>query len=397
MSELATADATAVRVKPLPLGTNALRVWRRLAVMSTVVLFLATHWPLGEFAREWAGSDKLIHAAVFAVLTSLWWNAQLTRRLSWLVVAMALWAGFDEVTQLVPFIHRHTAWDDYVADLVGIAMVAANIRLRRSTVHSAPGQWRLALNDAAELSLLDRPMPWLAVCTTGALGMLVGIPLAMVWGSFRDWPLLPCAALGGLFGGSFAVGIALASGIRHERAGMQARRACLGCGASVGDGAIAADGSGQCSHCGAAVHAGLWIEPPKEAGRVHARRPMSAAQRWWIVGQIVVTSVLMLGVLRLATHDAITGPRSVATGGGEVAATGPGGRIETVLAIGGAAIVLGIPMLGARRRADRTAATEGSLCMWCDHDLRGTAATQGVGVCPECGKQFARFTPPPPR
>ena len=396
MSEVWAGESAALSAAPIPLGTNAVRTWRRLAVMATVVLFLATHWPLGEFAREWAGSDKLIHASVFAALTALWWKARFTRR-AWSVGAgMALWAAFDEVTQMVPILNRHTALDDYLADLVGIVFVAANIELRRGTVRSVPGQWRLVLNDAAERSLLDRPFTWMALCATGALGVVVGVPLAMVLGSLRNFPPLPSAALGALLGGWIALLIALTLGISHERAAMRLRRACPGCGAGVGETQIGDNGGGYCAACSTRVHAGLWVEAPREPGRVYARRPMPVGDRWRMGGEVMMAVVLTVAILTWLIRAPLDQAAQL-NSDGSIVLSSAAGRIETVLAFAGVALFMGVPILGLRRRADRTAATEGTLCMWCDHDLRGTAAERGVGVCPECGKQFARFTAPPPR
>lgn len=123
------------------------RTLRRAAfILFAVVIIVATHWPrltirIGDLERP----DLFIHFAVFSLWALLLWASELLGPLRsfsviglvWLVAA--LYAAADEASQLLPFIHRHAAWDDLAANIGGVtigslaALAAARSRLTRPT------------------------------------------------------------------------------------------------------------------------------------------------------------------------------------------------------------------------------------------------------------------------
>lgn len=112
-------------------------------------IFVATHWPslkikVGDFERP----DLVIHMVVFGVWTVLLWASGLVGRRESVKTAVIaggvtlVYAAFDEGTQALPGLGRTAAWDDYMANALGVvvgtvaAMVGASVLRKRAT---APG------------------------------------------------------------------------------------------------------------------------------------------------------------------------------------------------------------------------------------------------------------------
>jgi hypothetical protein len=101
---------------------------RRAAfLLYTLALLVATLWPRLRLPGP-EGTDKVTHALAFALWTfglvfASWFGPLGSRRnlLSAAVIA-PLFAGMDELAQLIPGIHRTCAWNDYAANIVGIAI-----------------------------------------------------------------------------------------------------------------------------------------------------------------------------------------------------------------------------------------------------------------------------------
>ncbi|MCC6678416.1 MAG: hypothetical protein IT436_14870 [Phycisphaerales bacterium] len=98
--------------------------------------FMMTHWP--KLVVPGPGRpDLIVHIAVFGT-----WNALLiacgrfgprlsTRNIALSTLTAAIYAAIDESLQLIPFIRRVAALDDYAANLSGILLVAfASLALR---------------------------------------------------------------------------------------------------------------------------------------------------------------------------------------------------------------------------------------------------------------------------
>lgn len=72
------------------------------------------------------GLDKVVHAAVFALLTGTGLAAGLAAR--WFVPAVLAWAALSEVLQATLLPARSGDWRDLVADAVGVAIGVAAVR-----------------------------------------------------------------------------------------------------------------------------------------------------------------------------------------------------------------------------------------------------------------------------
>ncbi|MBL1218872.1 MAG: hypothetical protein D8M59_15440 [Planctomycetes bacterium] len=103
--------------------------WRTAFVSYAVLLYVATHLPQVHVSSEGAiPVDKQAHVGAYAIWTFLAIAAWPARRLNPLVITAvccliaAVWAGFDEITQALPIVHRHAQWSDWFADLVGVVL-----------------------------------------------------------------------------------------------------------------------------------------------------------------------------------------------------------------------------------------------------------------------------------
>ncbi len=90
--------------------------------------FIATHVP--KLPSVVSGSDKTLHSLGFVVLACVLGLFLAVRRrfafrwLAAMLVVLAVYAAFDELTQmLVP--NRHADWRDWVADMIGATIGTA--------------------------------------------------------------------------------------------------------------------------------------------------------------------------------------------------------------------------------------------------------------------------------
>jgi hypothetical protein len=107
---------------------------RRLVLLAfgtyAVVLFIGTHWPRLTLPGE-GRPDLFIHVVAFGLWMLLaaplgWFGRPLSgRNITLTMLVAAAWAGVDEATQAVPVLRRTAAWDDYGANVAGIAAAAA--------------------------------------------------------------------------------------------------------------------------------------------------------------------------------------------------------------------------------------------------------------------------------
>lgn len=103
---------------------------RRAFWLYVPALFLLTHWP-GAHIPMPGRPDLLAHLTIFGVWTALLISAGFFGPpLSWRNIGVcaavaAAYSGFDEALQAIPFVRRHAAWDDWGANLLGVAAATA--------------------------------------------------------------------------------------------------------------------------------------------------------------------------------------------------------------------------------------------------------------------------------
>lgn len=114
-------------IDPAPAPTPwRVRAWATATVCHAVLLLVATHHPKPQdLLGRRLPSDKLMHAASYAILAALAGATlaaagRLTPRMAAAAaLGLAVFAAADEVTQ--PLFGRSTDPADWVADVVGIA------------------------------------------------------------------------------------------------------------------------------------------------------------------------------------------------------------------------------------------------------------------------------------
>jgi hypothetical protein len=137
---------------------NAARLrflFRLTFVVFVPTLFVATHWPKLQLPGE-GRPDLVIHVVAFGLWTALLIGGGFFGpALSWRNIVRSLpvataYAAFDEATQAIPWIRRHAAFDDFLANLLGVLLAcAAAVLLMKVRVVLSTRQQRLS-NTAAD-------------------------------------------------------------------------------------------------------------------------------------------------------------------------------------------------------------------------------------------------------
>ncbi len=367
------------------LGSGGLRAWRIMTAAGFLVAFTATHWPKLVFGPE-APSDKVLHAVTFGVLTFLLARAELLTHRALLLLAMVAFSVFDEATQSLPFIHRHTSVADWISDCIGIGVVLGVIAMQ-SRATTPIGKLRAALASAAQRAVLDRPFNWMALATSALLGVIVGFPLAIAFEhtmflETRPWQT---GFLGSVFFAIVALEIANRSACRAATARIAAQRICLCCGACATTAATCADDSGTCSVCATPWQRAQWVVLCDLFGRSRLQHAVMSLRSGAYGALYVLLALLALGsVIALAAQFIV--PRGLSLSAlAEIREM----RDVIVYALGilATAMIMSVMNTAHMRARER----EGIRCLSCDFDLRATSVCAGVGRCPECACEFARL------
>lgn len=348
-------------------GSAGLRVWRWGALAIFALVFIATHWPNLRFDAS-APSDKFVHAIAFGGLTYLLWRTRWLKHPWEVAICMLIYSAFDESTQSLPFIQRHTSLDDWIADAIGIVVVSIML-WTRPRAQTAVGRMRRALDEAADRDMFDRPLSWMGIAMTGALGVLVGASFALGIGHFLavSWSPLQVAFYGGIACG--LLGLELARQSSHAAAiqRLTRQRACFYCSAS-----IPADPSasiGLCACCGQVWKTAQWVLPTK------LFRLSPARKRALVWPSLFISTILIVQVIW---------PAYVSRGS-------PVGGLQDIVrlaSIAGMMIVIVMLRCLAAHTNARARDREGVECLCCDHDVHTVVGSCGIGRCPECGTEF---------
>ena len=355
------------------IGAAGLRIWRIIAVFGFVVALIATHWPNLAFGSE-APSDKILHAVAFGVLTFLLWRSRWINRVWILALFMIVYSAIDERTQSLPWIRRHTSLEDWNADLIGIALACLLI-VQNPSPKTFVGKMRGALTDAAESEMFCRPFTWIALATSAALGVLVGVPLTVAVGKliFRDQHPWQTAFLGGVFFAAVGIDLTWRSALRAAALRLARERLCFFCGKHIAD--ESQTFAGSCMNCGEKWRHAQWV-PLAQVRRSAVPASLQSRFVFGLLGAIGILGVLffMQVTLRLGENQWLSAEMT--------------DLCSYAFAIAGISLVLRFMSAPYRRHL----AKEGSNCIACGHDLQGTSTSREVGNCPECATEFVRIT-----
>lgn len=109
------------------------RAWRRITLLYWLALTAGTHWPkLRIGAPGLIPVDKILHALAFAGLAGLLMLTRLldrqaprsfaARNINRSCAAALVLAVIDEATQHWPALDRFARLDDFIADVIGVAL-----------------------------------------------------------------------------------------------------------------------------------------------------------------------------------------------------------------------------------------------------------------------------------
>lgn len=364
------------RTTQLRMGDRGMRVWRTLALGGVLVTLVATHWPRLRLTPE-APSDKVLHAVTYGVLTLLVWRTAWFARRWHLVAAMVLFASLDESTQSLPPFHRHTSWNDWTADLVGIA-VCALFLVCSLPARGDSSELRTALRLAAERRLYDRPFTWFAMASSGVLGALVGgtVTLTLSRLLLEDAKPFQTLFLGAIFFAAAGVDWTIRAGLRAMTKQIIEARACLHCGQSI----AASGAAGQCTACGAPWLRAQWVALPPLWSRDRGRLRRFLLLHGMRAAAVAAVAIGTLGVVAwagLMLFDVWRGERLAVPA-----------DMRDLFAYAYALAWIALTVRLVRSAVARAQAREGQYCLACGHTLRGVHAIDGVGRCPECGTDF---------
>lgn len=357
------------------LGAAGLRIWRIIAVFVFVIASIATHWP-NLVLGPGAPSDKILHAVTFGVMTFLLWRTRWINRVWILALSMVVYSAIDERTQSLPWIQRHTSLEDWYADVVGISVACLLISQQSSAKGKTTlSQMRAALADAAESEMFCRPFTWIALATSAALGVLVGVPLTVAVGKiiFRDEHPWQTAFLGGVLFAAVGVDLTWRSALRAAVLRMTRERMCFRCGQNIPKEGTSL--SGNCGQCAEKWRHAQWV-PLAQVRRSAVPASLQSRLVFSLLGAIGIMTLLffMQVTLRLGDNQLLSAEMT--------------DLCSYAFAIVGMALVLRFVSVPYRRHL----AKEGSKCIACGHDLQGTSTSREIGMCPECATEFVRIT-----
>ncbi len=352
-------------------GARGTLWWRALAWMALATVFTATHWPNLQLDLPMRGSDKVLHAVAFMMLTLVWWPTGFIRSVPLFALAAASWSILDEATQALPLVHRHAGVEDAVSNLCGI-VIAALVIVALQQDPRAPGH---AVRALAWRMVIDRPLAWMACAASTVLGAMAGGVILVTAQSLLRQPIKPLhsALIGATLGVAVALHATIVVMMRSMQERLRAQRSCPQCGAPgvVGP---------SCTACGAVVPPSTWMKPL-------ARTLGGVPDRHWIrVGLVPVGLTALVLVLILAGSIALSIRRVEALQPYLGPDVDPGMRL--VLDALAVAVAASAGLWWSRRAARRIRANEATECLACGHDLRGVVPESGIGRCSECAEPF---------
>ena len=104
-----------------------------------------------------------------------------------------------------------------------------------------------------------RPFTWIALATSAALGVLVGVPLTVAVGKliFRDQHPWQTAFLGGVFFAAVGIDLTWRSALRAAALRLARERLCFFCGKHIAD--ESQTFAGSCMNCGEKWRHAQWV------------------------------------------------------------------------------------------------------------------------------------------
>ncbi|MCX5640102.1 MAG: VanZ family protein [Planctomycetota bacterium] len=390
---------------PPPIGSPAALALRNTRIVWLILLLcvlVTTLWPRLAIGSGESPIDKFLHAAAFGALTGLFLNTRWLRSLWWSLVAMAALGAVDETLQMIPQLGRSADLDDWVADVIGIAIAAAFWMASRPVGIGAARLIGQRRSIAADL-LLARPTAWLHFATVAALGFAAGAPLGVLLDSWfirkgpQPWQY---GFIGGLLGMALGVHALWEAGVRAHLRRATYQQPCLACGTCAS--ATNATVSETVTTVAAAISPAISPATPPCACCGNSRRATDWAPVAPLLGSDELAACLvpiLLSTVALVTFSvafiAIVTALRVRSDFILRADTWYQMLPADSRILGDIAVVALIGACGlaaCRRRIAARMDRCGASCLTCGFDLRATAPEAAAGTCHECGGGFVRVS-----
>jgi ribosomal protein L37AE/L43A len=352
---------------------RTLQPWRIALVLFTLFIIITSHWP-GQAPEAIEPRhyfpDKLIHFLAFGGFVMLLWLSGWIR--SWWIVSLA-GMGFvliDEWTQSIFATNRHASGEDLVAGMLGVLTASGWM-----TALAAPAPRALETRNRRQSfameTLFEQTSNMLRVALAGAVPLLLVAVLTYA----IAWTLLGAsygnlALTLGLVAALVSMGIYLRRRMSSIFDAMSEQWPCFACGNSMKELAPDEDGLATCSVCGEAAHCSQWI---------HLVMPKTPLQMLIKADGISGTACLMLYLLL----GLIFAPYAL--------------LVSDQSGLAGAILYTSVGLITAMMWAWRHyilgswLKSMGTRCAQCGSDLIGLEVDRGLGQCPQCRTDFARF------
>jgi hypothetical protein len=357
-------------------------VTRRAVGMSRAALGLyagvmtaGTHWPRLQLGDPEHPVDKVLHFVAFGGLAFFLSRCRFVRSTLALFLLVALWVVVDEATQALPGLGRSFSLEDMLAGWMGVATTCMLLWSTRPLRTPIAALRRRRFDGVVDLVLSD-PMRFMGLIATVAAGVTITMPAAVVMNGMLATPTPVQAAITGMvlggLGGAFTYVIL---GVRAFEERVMACRICLSCGGSV------RESETTCSACGAEPLPAQWYPVPG----VRA----SAIVKGCTAPVLGGLATILLAVIALQLSAGMVGGTPFALWMNEWL-RGPARGMESNFHTLFLAAVAAVTVDRCRRRIAIRLEQGSEQCLACGHDLRGTAASNGLGRCGECGAGFLR-------
>lgn len=342
-------------------GADVSTIKRRATALRRVAFIIiaagvasGTHWPNLQMGDPTYPADKLLHFVCFGVLGLFMHEARFFRDDQtwryWALFAIGIaWTTIDELTQQIPGLGRSFSLEDIVASSAGF-IVATSVCWATRPRGSVGARLRRERLDLCVDAVLARPMGWMTVATSAALGAVVAVPLAVVINGYSDTPTpFQAAVVGGLLGAAAIGGAAMLMCIRRDEAARYA--------------------------------SGEWIELPSLSWPDVVRPcalPVLGGVAMLVAAFVAWALLLVLQRDVTLASNIFRWMESLSKG------------MESVIDATVVGLIVAIVLDRCRARAARRVDAADRHCLACGQDLRATPAPAGSGRCSECGAIFVR-------
>ena len=352
---------------------RAVQPWRVCLVIYTLLIIITTHWPGAppeSVEPRHYFPDKLIHFLAFGGFVLLLWASGWLR--SWWAASLIglAFVLIDEWTQSIFASNRHASGEDMAAGILGVLTASGWMTALATPTPHGLGARSRRLSFALE-TFAEQPTNMLRLLAVGSIPMLIAAVVIYVtaWNFFHA-SMGNLALTAGLLASLLAMGFFLRRHMTPMLDAIEERKPCFTCGESMKSQTCDEHGWLQCSACDEETHRSQWV--PITLPHMPLRTIIAAD------GPAGIACVMLYILLGL-----IFGPYALFV-------SGQSGLAGAILFT---SVGLMTAMLWSWRiqRLDSWFQSMGVRCAQCGEDLTGIDDDRGIGHCPQCDTEFARF------